>query len=317
MRDVGTDVVLDLDDVVADRYRLRTLIGRGGMGRVWLARDELLHRDVAIKEAMPPDAATPAEVAAIDLRVTIEAQAAAQVRHPAVVQIHDLLHWHGRPLIVMEYVSSRSLHQIVGIEGPLPPAYLATIGLAVLDGLVCAHRAGVLHRDVTPRNILVSGSGRALLTDFGLATSRQHPAGIGEALTGTAGFIAPERARAGLSSPAGDFWALGATLYTAVEGRSPYARATLAETMAALMSGPIDPPHQAGPLEPALRAMLAHEPEQRPRHYELRRLLLRALTPGAAPAGRRQSRRLRRAGPESGVPAQMPRSVAPTRAAVS
>src|SRR5689334_8454613 len=133
--------------VLAGRYRLIGLIGEGGMSRVWLARDEVLDRDVAAKEM----------VGSFDSwsRTIREAQAAARLAHPNVVRIYDVVPAGGRPWIVMEYVPSRSLEAVVADEGPLSPARAAAVGIAVLDGLVAAHRAGVLHRDVKPQNVLV------------------------------------------------------------------------------------------------------------------------------------------------------------------
>ena len=157
-------------DLIADRYRLIRPVGSGGMGRVWLARDEVLHRDVAVKEMLPPDWMTDAERDVLRRRTLREARSAARLNHPSVVRIYDVRHAGGSPLIVMEYVRSRSLYQVVAEEGPLPPVRVAAIGRRVLAALRTAHTCGVLHRDVKPHNVLMGADGRVVLTDFGLAT---------------------------------------------------------------------------------------------------------------------------------------------------
>ncbi|MFL5516228.1 MAG: serine/threonine-protein kinase, partial [Gemmatimonadales bacterium] len=139
------------------------------MGRVWLGYDEVLRRDVAVKEIVPPPGLTAAEQDMSSTRSLREARAIARLNHPNVVRIYDVVNKEPYPWIVMEYVPSRSLHQAIVEDGPLPPAEVARIGLAVLGALVAAHRAGVVHRDVKPSNVLLSGQ-RVVLTDWGLAT---------------------------------------------------------------------------------------------------------------------------------------------------
>ncbi|MEV4728230.1 serine/threonine-protein kinase, partial [Micromonospora humida] len=173
------------------------------MGRVWLARDEMLHRDVAVKEVVPPHWLAAHERAELRLRTLREARTAARLNHPNVVRIYDVVHDGDNPWIVMEYVPSRSLQQLLTEEGPLPPHRVAGIGLAVLAALRAAHAAGVLHRDVKPHNVLVADDGRVVLTDFGLATfdgGDGAMTGPGMVL-GSPQFVAPERAREGVSSP--------------------------------------------------------------------------------------------------------------------
>ncbi len=269
-------MVKGLQLVVARRYRLRRVLGQGGMGRVWLARDERLQRDVAIKEVQLSPQASPAEQAELCRHLVIEAQAAGQLAHPNVVRVHDLVEWDGRPWIVMEYVASRSLHALIADNGCLGSAYVASIGVAVLDGLTAAHQVGILHRDVTPRNILVGADGRIVLSDFGLATGPAVQRRVAGEVLGTAGYIAPERARHGTSTVEGDLWSLGATLYAAVEGHSPFGRPSVAETLSALMDGWPDPPRRAGALEPVLLGMLVAEPRSRLGAREVRRLLVQA-----------------------------------------
>src|SRR4029453_16868616 len=156
--------------LVAGRYRLHEPVGTGGMGRVWMARDEMLDRDVAVKEFVPPDGKTDDEKNRLRDRTLREARSAARLNHPHVVRIYDVVHADGLPWIVMEYGPPRSLHQVIAEEGPYEPIPAARIGLHVLDALTAAHRAGVLHRDIKPHNVLIGTDGRVVLTDFGLAT---------------------------------------------------------------------------------------------------------------------------------------------------
>ncbi|MEV1147805.1 serine/threonine-protein kinase, partial [Micromonospora sp. NPDC049799] len=244
--------------LIAGRYRLLDLVGTGGMGRVWLARDEMLHRDVAVKEIVPPTWLAESERAELRLRTLREARTAARLTHPNVVRVYDVVHDRDSPWIVMEYVRSRSVQQILHAEGPLDPRRTARIGLAVLAALRAAHAAGVLHRDVKPHNVLVADDGRVVLTDFGLATFEGGDGAMtGPGLVlGSPQFVAPERARAGVSDPRTDLWSLGATLYAAVEGQSPYARANTMATLSALATEPPDPMRRAGPLRPALTGLL-------------------------------------------------------------
>ncbi|MER7457400.1 serine/threonine-protein kinase [Micromonospora sp. NPDC126480] len=263
------------DRLIAGRYRLRDLVGTGGMGRVWLARDEMLHRDVAVKEIVPPGWLAEAERDQVRLRTLREARTAARLTHPNVVRVYDVVHVGDNPWIVMEYVRSRSLQQIITSDGPLSPRRTARIGLAVLAALRAAHSAGVLHRDVKPHNVLVADDGRVMLTDFGLATfdgGDGAMTGPGMVL-GSPEFVAPERARDGVSDPRTDMWSLGATLYAAVEGRSPYARSSAMATLSALAVEPPDPMRRAGPLRPLLTGLLQREPWRRLTAVEVEPLL--------------------------------------------
>ncbi|MGW3604588.1 protein kinase domain-containing protein [Micromonospora sp. NPDC005161] len=251
--------------LIAGRYRLLDLVGAGGMGRVWLARDEMLHRDVAVKEVVPPSWLAETERAELRLRTLREARTAARLNHPNVVRIYDVVHDRESPWIVMEYVPSRSVQQIISAEGPLNPQRTARIGLAVLAALRAAHTAGVLHRDVKPHNVLVADDGRVVLTDFGLATfdgGDGAMTGPGMVL-GSPQFVAPERARERVSNPRTDLWSLGATLYAMVEGRSPYARSSAMATLSALATEPPDPMRRAGSLHPVLTGLLQRDPWRR------------------------------------------------------
>ena len=250
--------------LIAGRYRLLEPVGSGGMGRVWMARDEMLDRDVAVKEFVPPDWMTDDEKNRLRDRTLREARSAARLNHPHVVRIYDVVHADGLPWIVMEYVASRSLHQVIADDGPFEPVAAARIGLHVLDALTAAHRAGVLHRDVKPHNVLIGPDGRVVLTDFGLATFVDDGAVTGPGLVvGSPQYVSPERARDGASTVESDLWSLGATLYAAVEGRSPYARETAMATLMALATDPPDAPALAGPLAPVLMGLLQHEPADR------------------------------------------------------
>jgi tRNA A-37 threonylcarbamoyl transferase component Bud32 len=250
--------------LVAGRYRLHEPVGAGGMGRVWMARDEMLDRDVAVKEFVPPDWMTDAERARLRDRTLREARSAARLSHPHVVRIYDVVHADDLPWIVMEYIPSRSLHQVIKEDGPYSPAAAARIGLAVLDALNAAHRAGVLHRDVKPHNVLIGLDGRVVLTDFGLATFVDDGSVTGPGLVvGSPQYVSPERARDGASTVESDLWSLGATLYAAVEGRSPYARESAMATLMALATEEPDPPMFAGPLTPVLNGLLRRDPGDR------------------------------------------------------
>jgi len=275
--------------LIADRYRLHEPVGTGGMGRVWAARDEMLDREVAVKEFVPPDWMTDAERDRLRTRTLREARSAARLNHPNVVRIYDVVHSDDLPWIVMEYVPSRSLYQVIGEDGPLPPDAVARIGLEVLDALTAAHRAGVLHRDIKPHNVLIGHDGRVVLTDFGLATFLDDGAVTSPGLiVGSPQYVSPERARDGASTVESDLWSLGATMYAAVEGRSPYARATAMGTLIALATQPPDRPARAGPLASVLNGLLRREPADRLTAdevaYELRAVLA---AEGQAPADRR------------------------------
>jgi serine/threonine protein kinase len=272
--------------LVAGRYRLREPVGTGGMGRVWLARDEMLDRDVAVKEFVPPEWMTDEEKARLKDRTLREARSAARLNHPNVVQIYDVVHFDGQPWIVMEYVPSRSLHQVLSEDGALDPIAAARVGLHILDALSAAHDAGVLHRDIKPHNVLIGEGGRVVLTDFGLATFVDDGSVTGPGLiVGSPQYVSPERARDGASTVESDLWSFGATLYAVVEGRSPYARESAMATLMALATEPPDPPELAGLLAPVLIGLLRHDPEARLTAIEVdRRLRMILATADGVPA---------------------------------
>lgn len=251
--------------LVAGRYRLGDSIGSGGMGRVWRAHDEVLHRSVAIKELTAALYVSDSEQATLLARTRAEARAAARINHSAVVTVHDVLEHDGRPWIVMELVEGRSLADAVKDEERVDPREAARIGLWVLRALRAAHTAGVLHRDVKPGNVLLGRDGRVLLTDFGIAQIDGDTAitRTGE-VVGSVDYLAPERVRGHDPGPASDLWALGATLYTAVEGTSPFRRTSPLTTMQAVVEEEAGEPRHAGPLAPVIGALLRKDPATRP-----------------------------------------------------
>ncbi|HEU4349726.1 MAG TPA: serine/threonine-protein kinase [Actinoplanes sp.] len=275
--------------LIAGRYRLGEALGAGGMGRVWLARDEILDRDVAIKQIVLPALAA-GDHEAVRKRTLREARAGARLSHHGVVQVYDVLEAEGQPWIVMEYVPSRSLQEVIRMEGPLEPSRVARIGLDVLAALRAAHRAGVLHRDVKPTNVLLADDGRVVLTDFGIATIEGDGLVTGSNLVvGSPGYMSPERAQHGTAGPASDLWSLGATLYAAVEGHAPYERATLMETLTALaVDEPAEAP-SAGVLRPVLEGLLRKDPASRIDAAETERRLWIAATDGGVPHPEQQS----------------------------
>ncbi|MDN3025756.1 serine/threonine-protein kinase [Streptomyces sp. S.PB5] len=265
--------------VLAGRYRVVGQLGRGGMGVVWRAVDDVLGREVAVKELRTYNDADGPELAGLRLRMQREARAAARVRHPGVVAVHDVTEVDGRPLIVMELVDGPSLDDVLRERGTLDPREAAGIGAKVMDALAAAHRAGVLHRDVKPGNILLDRSGRVVLTDFGIATmedpgdgSATHLTRSGE-LVGSLDYLAPERAQGADPGPASDVWALGATLYAAVEGTSPFRRTSTFSTLTAIVTEPLPESANAGPLGPVLQRLMDKRPEGRPEAEEARELL--------------------------------------------
>ncbi|WP_344473945.1 serine/threonine-protein kinase [Nonomuraea monospora] len=261
---------------IAGRYQLQEPIGRGGMGIVWRAYDELLDRTVAVKEVRYA-AALGEEVQLLNRRTMREARAAARFEHPNVIVVHDVIEEDDRPWIVMQLVPSRSLGAVIKQDGPLPPKRVAEIGLAVLDALHRAHEAGVLHRDVKPENVLLADDGRVVLTDFGIATLETETQLTVTGLAGTPAFIAPERLKGLPARRESDLWSLGATLYTAVEGRSPHERGMALATMHAVLTDEPDPATHAGPLTDVISGLLVKEPVQRLSYEETKRMLRRAL----------------------------------------
>ncbi|MFE5630804.1 protein kinase [Streptomyces sp. NPDC056543] len=278
-------------EVLGGRYRVTAMIGRGGMGVVARAVDQVLNREVAVKVLRAYTDASPAELADLRVRMEREAQAAARIRHSGVVTVHDVVEERGLPVIVMELVEGPSLDEVLTEHGPLDPREVAAIGARLMDALDAAHRAGVLHRDVKPGNVLLErtgpsgtgspagGWGRVVLTDFGIASMERSGDEALAKLTqsgqivGSLDYLPPERAQGRQPGTASDVWALGMTLYAAVEGASAFRRTSVWSTLAAIVGEPLPEPRRAGPLGPVLRALMAKEPEQRPDAARAREML--------------------------------------------
>jgi hypothetical protein len=269
-------------DLIGGRYRLVDVIGTGGMGQVWRGYDELLHRDVAVKEIGTPDEVTTSEMLDLQFSTMREARAAARLDHPGIVGVFDVIWRPGRSWIVMEYVPSRSLHRAIRESGPLRHRDAARVGLAVLSALRAAHDGGVLHRDVKPHNVLLAGDGRVVLTDFGLAAIEGVHAGP-DPLLGSPHYVAPERLSGGTVGAAGDLWSLGATLYAAVVGRAPFQRDNTTASLVALMYEPPDPPDRPGPLDPVIAGLLAKDPAERLTAEQTERMLRAVADPAPSP----------------------------------
>jgi serine/threonine protein kinase len=275
--------------LVAGRYVLGGPLGRGGMGTVWRAEDLLLGRTVAVKEVELP-AGGGAGAGMLRERALREARAAARLNHPGVVTLHDVVQADGRLFLVMELVRAPTLGGLVDRSGPLTPAAAARAGLELVDALEAAHAAGIVHHDVKPANVMVAPDGRVKLADFGIASLQEDTqrtltgvAGAGAgvvaaereatAVFGSLPYVAPEQAAGGAAGPAADLWALGATLWFAVEGVAPFERGHPAATLAAILSDPPGHPARAGPLAPVLLALLDKDPSRRPPAPAVRRML--------------------------------------------
>ncbi|MFI6412900.1 serine/threonine-protein kinase [Streptomyces sp. NPDC050585] len=295
--------------LVGGRYRLLERLGAGGMGTVWRARDEVVDRDVAVKEPRLPDTLTAGERHNAHQRMEREARAAARIDHPSVVTIHDVVTEDGSPWIVMELVRGRSLADLLD-EGTLPPPEAARIGLAVLGALTAAHEAGVLHRDVKPGNVMLGRHDRVVLTDFGIAQVEGE-----QKLTETGGFVgspeyvAPERVLGRRPGPESDLWSLGVTLYQAVEGVSPFRRQTTPSTLQAILLAELAPAQHAAELSEVIRGLLRKGPEARLSAPEALAMLRAAAAP---PSETRPVRDAERPGPASagsgGLPSAAGRS---------
>ncbi|MFR9794438.1 serine/threonine-protein kinase [Streptomyces sp. MS06] len=304
--------------VIAGRYRLEARLGRGGMGIVWRATDELLGRRVAVKEILLDEGLDAARARRQRDRTLREARAVAQLRHPHIIVVHDVVadvagefrvgvhgdgaaaargdtagdvvenvvEHGGRLYIVMELIEGGSLADRVARHGPVDPPEAARIGLALLGALRAAHRAGVLHRDIKPANVLVeSGTGRVVLTDFGIA----QVAGA-TTLTETGSFVgspeytAPERMSGARTGPESDLWSLGALLCTALSGESPFRRDSLGGILHAVVTAEIRTPPQAEPLLPLVRGLLERDPDLRLDAEPAERMLQTFLDTGRLPA---------------------------------
>lgn len=272
--------------VVAGRYRITGRLGRGGMGTVWRASDELLRRQVAVKELHLPE--TGVDDVAADRqreRALREARSVARIRHPHVVVVHDVVEQDGRPWIVMELVDGRSLADLLRDDGPLDPREAARICASVAGALRAAHEHGIQHRDVKPANVLIEhGTGRVVLTDFGIA---RIPGSVTISETGSfvgsPEYTAPERMAGQAAGPESDLWSLGALLCAAVEGHSPFRRESIGEIVHAVAIDDITPPATVGPLMPVVRGLLDRDPARRMAAAEVQTVLMRYAETGIEP----------------------------------
>ncbi|MFB6951464.1 serine/threonine-protein kinase [Streptomyces niveus] len=275
-RDTARDPENDTDDtergdgaspegrLLAGRYRLGEVLGRGGMGTVWRAVDETLGRTVAVKELRFPTSIDEDEKRRLITRTLREAKAIARIRNNGAVTVYDVVDEDDRPWIVMELIEGKSLAEVVREDGILTPKRAAEVGLAVLDVLRSAHREGILHRDVKPSNVLISEDGRVVLTDFGIAQVEGDPSVTSTGmLVGAPSYISPERARGKKPGPAADLWSLGGLIYASVEGCPPYDKGSAIATLTAVMTEPLDPPKNAGALEEVIYGLLAKDPALR------------------------------------------------------
>ncbi|HEX7146097.1 MAG TPA: serine/threonine-protein kinase [Actinomycetota bacterium] len=277
---------------VANRYELTDELGHGGMGVVWRATDTLLGRQVALKEVDLPRGVEAGGRESLRARVSREARAAARLSHPGVVTVYDIAHDGEQDFIVMELVSAPTLEELVRTGGPLAPQRAARLGLGLLDALEAAHRAGIVHRDLKPKNVMVREDGATKLADFGIASVQGDPRLTATGLVvGSPAYMAPEQVEAQPVSPATDLWALGATLWFAVEGQPPFGGGEF-QTLSAIVNGQPRRPERLGPLTPVLARLLVKDPAARATPAQLRPLLRQVAegagggvwTTGTAPA---------------------------------
>jgi serine/threonine protein kinase len=268
-------VAIDTGQLIAGHYRLVEHIGSGAMGVVWRAVDVRLERSVAIKQILPQPGVSEAERDNMRQRAMREAKNAARFQHPNAIVVFDIAEHSGDPCLVMEYLNGPSLSAVLADQGTLPVGQVARIGEQVAAALVAAHRAGIVHRDVKPGNILIDETGTAKITDFGISRAAGDMTLTATGLIGgTPAYLAPELARGADPVPSSDVFALGATLYQAIEGTTPYGNTTnqLALLYAAA-NGQINPPVQAGGATALLMSLLRSEPGERPSMAEARERL--------------------------------------------
>ncbi|WP_331771225.1 serine/threonine protein kinase (plasmid) [Embleya sp. NBC_00888] len=248
--------------VIGGRFRLLSVLGSGGFGEVWRAFDERLGVEVAVKQVRLDPSATEAERAKRVEQAENEARSAAKLReHPNIVAVYDVVTASGEPWLVMRLVRGRTLAQEIRARGGLPAAEAGRIASGVLAALRAAHAAEIVHRDVKPANIMLSDDGTVLLTDFGIA--KEHTGTTQAVLIGTLPYMSPERLN-GKDLPAGDLFALGATMYEMTEGVSPFARSTATAIMSAVLLEQPAPPLHADHLAALILALLEKDPARRP-----------------------------------------------------
>ena len=291
--------------VIADRYELGEVLGRGGFGVVWRAHDRLLQRDVAIKEISFPPLLNDADRQDLRSKVLREARAAARLSHVGLVTVFDVVEVDDQPFIVMELVDAPTLAAVVECEGPLSEERAAAIGCKILDALAVAHAHGVIHRDIKPANVMLHSSGRVQLADFGIAILDDPKVTTSGQLAGSPSYMSPEQAQNLPASPATDLWGLGATLYYAVEGQPPFEKDGAIATLTSVVSDDPRPMRQARALAPLIGALLAKDPADRPAVEEVRGRLGEALARSATTAA-----------PSPAPTAELPAAPVPTSAPV-
>lgn len=271
--------------VIAGRYCLEARLGRGGMGVVWRATDLLLGRRVAVKELSLDETLPEAEARWQRDRTLREGRAVAQLRHPHIIVVHDVVEDDERLYLVMELIDGGSLADRIAVHGPVVPAEAARIGIDLLGALRAAHEAGVLHRDIKPANVLLEGgTGRVVLTDFGVAqvAGATTVTEVGS-FVGSPEYTAPERMSGARTGPESDLWSLGALLCTALSGQSPFRRDSLGGILHAVVVDEIRPPAQAAPLLPVVRGLLERDPDRRLDAAQAERMLRAFLATGRTP----------------------------------
>jgi eukaryotic-like serine/threonine-protein kinase len=259
--------------LIADRYRLGRVIGRGSMGVVWLAYDEVLHRPVAVKEVQLPPGMPVGEANDIRERTLREARAIAALTHPNVVAVHDVAKQGAEPFVVMELLTGRSLARLIERSGPLNTEQTAAVADAVAAGLDAAHRRGITHRDVKPGNVLVGEDGQVKLTDFGISRNVSEVTMTNSGMVlGTPAYIAPEVAAGDPVTNAVDLWSLGATLFAAVTGHPPYdAGDNVLDTVNEVVHGDVPEPPADSPLAGVISGLMVKDPAERISLVEVRR----------------------------------------------
>ncbi len=309
----------DAHRTIGGRYRLVRSIGQGGMGTVWEGHDDVLNRRVAVKEVRFPPELGETEVADLRERTMREARATARLSHPNVVTTYDVVEEDDRPWIVMELIPTRSLAAVMHEDGPLPPHRVAEIGLGVLSALESAHAQGVVHRDVKPSNVLITAEGKAVLTDFGIATVAGDPALTSTGVVlGSPAYMPPERARGRSFGPESDLWSLGATLFAASAGHPPFQADNALGTLTSVISDPVPPLPAGGPLAEAVAGLMQKDPAARDSIQHTRSLLRAAASdtsalPATVPAAVADAADRTRAVPAGGVHPEGPAPTPVTR----